>query len=341
MKNALHKVQQIRLTMLITRTPYRLSFYGGGLDYPEWYNRHSTRVLCAGLDYYCYQTVRILPPFFSHKYRVAYSNIETADNINEIEHPAVREAVKEYGEGKPLEVSHVGDLPSRSGIGSSSAFTVGLINSLNAINGKFMGRSALANASIRLEQNAMGERVGFQDQCAAAFGGIVLIQADNQYIEPRRFVTRPEYMAYISSNLLMGFDGKERLSSIASTKIADSLAINYNYSLLEELAQVSENGINEFGREADVNQHALISKKARDIKLQLNGDKEHKRTIELIEATERAGSLCTRVMGAGGGGFFVCWAPEHKHEAIKQSVQIKTWVDVRFSRAGSQVIFYE
>ena len=327
--------------MLITRTPYRFSLYGGGLDYPEWYSFCPTRVLCAGLDYYCYQTVRILPPFFSHKFRVCYSRIETTNNLNEIEHPAVREAIRAYGDGKSLEISHVGDLPSRSGIGSSSAFTVGLINSLMALNGEYMGRSALAIASIKLEQCAMSERVGFQDQCAAAFGGFVLIEADQRTIQPRKFITRSEYISYISENLLMGFDGIERYSSIASMKVSESLSRSDNHNLLSELAEVSEAGIAAFGKEADINQHAMLTKSSRDIKLILNGDKSHDRITELIEATERAGSLCTRVMGAGGGGFFVCWAPKHKHELIKKSVSIKTWVDVRFSSCGSQVIFSE
>ena len=204
--------------MLISRTPYRFSLYGGGLDYPEWYSKNTSRVLCAGLDYYCYQTVRELPPFFSHRFRIAYSKVETVNDINAIEHPAVREVVRAYGNNRSLEISHVGDLPSKSGIGSSSAFSVGLINSLSALNGNFMGRSALANASVLLEQGAMGERVGFQDQCAAAFGGIVLIEANQQSINPRKFVTRPEYIDYVTENLLMGFDGVERFSSVAQSR---------------------------------------------------------------------------------------------------------------------------
>ena len=113
--------------MLISRTPYRLSFYGGGLDYPGWYKNHDAKVLCAGLDKYCYLTVRELPPFFAHKFRACYSRIEVTNTVEEIKHPAIREVLKKYGEGKSLEVSHVGDLPAKSGIGSSSAFTIGLI----------------------------------------------------------------------------------------------------------------------------------------------------------------------------------------------------------------------
>ena len=325
--------------MLISRTPYRFSLYGGGLDYPEWYKSKSTRILCASLNYFCYQTVRILPPFFSHRYRVAYSRVENVDQIDQIEHPAAREAIRKYGGEKSLEITHVGDLPSRSGIGSSSAFTVGLINSLSALNGKFMGRTALAEAAIKLEQDILKERVGIQDQCAAAFGGLTLIEANEGSINPRKFVSREEYVDYVTDNLLMGFDGIERFSAIASNKISKSLSKKDNSELLDELAEVFDYGINAFGEEADINRHAELTREARNIKMQLNGDVSNQRTKELIEATENAGSLCTRVMGAGGGGFFVCWAPKHKQQRIKESVKVNTWVDVIFSNTGSQVIF--
>ena len=327
--------------MLISRTPYRLSFFGGGLDYPEWYRFNTVKVLCAGLDYYCYQTVRETPPFFNHRYRAVYSSVETALDIDEIKHPSVREVIRAYGFNKPLEVSHVGDLPARSGIGSSSAFTVGLINSLSALNGEFLGRTKLAQAAIELEQNAMGECVGFQDQCAAAYGGLVFVEADAESVRPRRFVCRSDYLKYVRSNLMMGFDGIERFSSVAAAKIAKRISCSSNESLMKDLASISESGIESFASECDVSELANLTRESRNIKLHLNGDAQNQRTNDLIEATERAGSLCTRVLGAGGGGFFVCWAPAYKHQMIKESINIKTWVDVRFSNSGSQVIFSE
>ena len=186
--------------MLISRTPYRLSFYGGGLDYPAWYEKKDTQILCAGLDYYCYQSVRELPPFFDHKYRVAYSKIESVKEIDEINHPTAREIVRKYGQNKNIEITHVGDLPSRSGIGSSSAFTVGLISSLSAlVKSQFLGRTKLAKLAIDIEQNEIGETIGVQDQCASAFGGLVHIQADKGGVKPKRFLVRKEYQSYIES----------------------------------------------------------------------------------------------------------------------------------------------
>ena len=327
--------------MLISRTPYRLSFYGGGLDYPGWYKNHDAKVLCAGLDKYCYLTVRELPPFFAHKFRASYSRIELTNTIEEIKHPSIREVIKKYGEGKSLEVTHVGDLPAKSGIGSSSAFTIGLISSLSAMNGKFLGRTRLAMEAINLEQNVMNEKVGFQDQCASSFGGLVLIEADKQGIKPRKFISSSEYINYITSSLLLGFDGIDRFSGIASAEVTNFIEKKDNSEMMNELSQMSAQGIQLFGSEADIKEHANLTKSIRDIKLIMNGDINNKRTNEIIEATESAGSLCTRVMGAGGGGFFVCWAPPDQHERIKKSVNIKTWVNVEISTVGSQVIFSE
>ena len=328
--------------MIISRTPYRISFFGGGLDYPSWYKKRDTQILCAGLDYYCYQTVRELPPFFRHKYRISYSKIETAQKVDEIVHPTAREVIKKYGMGKSLEITHVGDLPARSGIGSSSAFTVGLISSLSALTkSEFLGRTKLARLAIDIEQNDIGETIGVQDQCASAFGGLVHITADKEGIKPKRFLIRKEYQKYIESSLLMGFTGRSRFSSVASKKVDDALKTDSNIKKLEELHEISQKGIEAFGNEADIQENAFLTKECRNIKLALNQDYGDPMLMELIEESEKAGSLCTRIMGAGGGGFFLCWAPEYKHEAIKSKINVKTWGKVKISSTGSQVIFSE
>lgn len=328
--------------MLISRTPYRLSFYGGGIDYPSWYQHRDIQVLCAGLDYYCYQTVRELPPFFDFKYRIAYSKIESVNNINDIKHPTAREVIRKFGDNRSLEVTHVGDLPARSGIGSSSAFTVGLISSITAITkSKFLGRTELARLAIDIEQNKALETVGIQDQCASAFGGFVKINANKEGVTPRRFLVRKEYQEYIESSLLMGFTGIQRSSQNAAFKVKQSLETTANNEKLKELQEISQKGIVAFEKEADLNENATLTKLCRDIKLSLNQDVQNSQLMELIEETEKAGSLCTRIMGAGAGGFFICWAPKHRHQAIKDRVNIKTWVKVKISPTGSQIIFAE
>ena len=311
------------------------------MDYPEWYEKNPVKILCAGLDHYCYQTIRKLPPFFSYKYRACYSTVETASNVDSIKHPAVREVFRKYGGDLSLELSHIGDLPSRSGIGSSSAFTVGLINSLSALNGRHLGRAELAKRAIDIEYNVLKESVGIQDQCAAAFGGLVYVEANSSGISPRVFITSNDYIEYFESHVLLGFDGLPRFSGDYSTKTVSSILSPEKDRHLLELSEISAAGISAFARESDIAEHAQITKEARNIKNDLNSEKNNIRSNQIIEKTEAAGSLCTRFMGAGGGGFFVCYAPPHRHEAIKGSIQVSTWVKVRLSRAGSQIIFSE
>ena len=157
--------------MIITKTPYRISFFGGGTDHPEWYREHGGRVLSTTFDKYCYISLRQLTSFFDHKYRIVYSQIESINDIKEIRHPAVREVLKYYNSTKGLEIHHDGDLPARSGLGSSSSFTVGMINVFNALKGNMTSNEELAKTAIYLEQDVMKEAVGSQDQILAAYGG--------------------------------------------------------------------------------------------------------------------------------------------------------------------------
>ena len=157
--------------MIITKTPYRISFFGGGTDHPLWFKEHGGKVLATTFDKYCYINLRQLPPFFDHKYRIVYSQIEDTININEIQHPAVREVLKYFHSNEGLEIHHDGDLPARSGLGSSSSFTVGLINAMNALKGKYCSPYELASTAIHIEQDLIKECVGSQDQISAAYGG--------------------------------------------------------------------------------------------------------------------------------------------------------------------------
>ena len=157
--------------MIISRTPFRISFFGGGTDYPAWYSEHGGAVLATTIDKYCYISVRELPPFFDHRFRVVYSIVENVKEIGEIQHPAVRGVLEWMKVTRGLEIHHDGDLPARSGLGSSSAFTVGLINAVRALDGHHVAKETLANEAIHVEQCVLRERVGLQDQVSAAFGG--------------------------------------------------------------------------------------------------------------------------------------------------------------------------
>src|SRR5262249_9726157 len=169
---AMQALERKRLAMIISRTPFRVSFFGGGTDYPAWYRRHGGAVLATSINKYCYITCRYLPPFFEHKYCIVYSKIENRHTIDEIARPAVREVLRFVGEERGVEVHHDGDLPARSGMGSSSAFTVGLLHAMHALQGRIVHKKQLATESIHLEQNVLKETVGSQDQVLAAYGGL-------------------------------------------------------------------------------------------------------------------------------------------------------------------------
>jgi D-glycero-alpha-D-manno-heptose-7-phosphate kinase len=158
--------------MIICQTPFRISFFGGGTDYPAWYNEFGGSVLSTTINKYGYISCRHLPPFFDHKHRIVYTNIEKVNDAAEIDHPAVRAIFQTMGIQDGLEIHYDGDLPARSGVGSSSSFTVGLLNTLYALRGQMLPKHELASLAIHLEQKVIGESVGSQDQVAAAFGGI-------------------------------------------------------------------------------------------------------------------------------------------------------------------------
>jgi D-glycero-alpha-D-manno-heptose-7-phosphate kinase len=205
--------------MIISRTPYRISFFGGGTDYPAWYKLHGGAVLASTINKYCYLTCRYLPPFFDHRFRIVYSKMENCVSIDEIRHSVVREGLRHLGISRGVEIHHDGDLPARSGMGTSSAFTVGLMHALNALRGKMLDRDELARVSIYLEQDVLKEVVGSQDQVLAAHGGLVHVS----FWPGGGFTVRPmtiprSRVEELNSHLMLIFTGITRTASeIAQT----------------------------------------------------------------------------------------------------------------------------
>jgi len=323
--------------LFISRAPYRLSFYGGGLDYPQWFNKSPTNIICSSLDKYCYLMIRKLPPFFDHKIRVAYSNIELCSDVNEIKHPSVREVLKYFKIKDGIELSHIGDLPAKSGVGSSSSFTVALVNGILQMKKIETNNYEIAKLATMIEQSCIKENVGIQDQYAAAIGGFILLNANKNKITYQKIDISNDYKVHLESNLLIGFSGRSRFSSLKATKLVNIISNNQKNDLMEELKSLSEEGVESFLKNKEANYHATLTKKIRNIKLELNGDKNDTLIKDIIFKTEEAGSLCTRFLGAGGGGFFICWAPKELHSKIKESVSMKTWLEVKFSFDGCSV----
>jgi D-glycero-alpha-D-manno-heptose-7-phosphate kinase len=327
--------------MIITKTPFRVSFFGGGTDYPKWYRQHGGAVLASTIDKYCYITCRNLPPFFEHKHRIVYSLIESVNNIAEIQHPAVRAALDWKGVKNGLEIHHDGDLPARSGLGSSSSFAVGLLHALEALEGKISSKRQLALDAINLEQNLICEHVGSQDQVSAAFGGLNQVA----FYEDDSFSVTPLVLSNIrrellESHLMLFFTGISRIASdVAKSKIDNlqerTAELNRMREMVDEgvkILQDAKEPIDHFG---DLLREAWIYKRS------LSSTVSSKFIDELYETALSAGATGGKILGAGGGGFFLIFARPACQPAVREALKTLTYVPVRFESDGSQVVFYQ
>ena len=243
--------------MIITRTPFRISFFGGGTDYPTWYKENGGSVLSAAINKYCYITCRYLPPFFKYKHRIVYSQIESVDKIDHIDHPSVRETIRFLNIDKGLEIHHDGDLPAMSGLGSSSSFTVGLINAISALNGTLKTKREVAMNAIHIEQNMIKENVGSQDQTAAAFGGLNRIDFGGaKEISIKPLVLSPNRLESLQDHLMLFFTGLSRdASKIAKEQVTNIKNRGTELKLMHRLVDEGEailansrKGLDEFGK---------------------------------------------------------------------------------------------
>lgn len=320
--------------MIITRTPYRVSMFGGGTDHPKWFNENSGSVVSFSIDKYSYITLRELPPFFSHKFRVAYSKVETTDSAEQILHPAVKGAFIKYAGELKLELHHHGDLPAQSGVGSSSAFAVGLIKSLYAINGKDIDSYRLADEAIVFEQRDLLDTVGSQDQIACAVGGINHIEFNsNNKWKINKINLDSEYIKDLESRIVLIYSGIPRFSSDISKGLLDKLETK------SELMIRTKNLADEFNEllmmEGDLSLVSEMLKESWSIKKDLN---PFSITLELDNFYRSAllkGAKAGKVLGAGGGGFFLFWVdPENRASFIKKMAPL-VYVPISISFEGS------
>ncbi len=326
--------------MVITRTPYRISFFGGGTDYPAWYLKNGGLVLATSIDKYCYLTARYLPPFFEHRYRVVYSKNETCREVGEIQHPAVRAILQEMNFDRGLEIHHDGDLPARSGMGSSSSFAVGLLHALHALRGKMLSKQELALEAIRIEQDCLREAVGSQDQTIAAHGGFNLVQFQpNGEIAVQPVITSGDRLQDLNGHLLLFYTGLARTSSqIASGYVADLDSKERQLATYKEMVQealgilTSNRPLKELG---------LLLHEAWKLKRTLSKAVSNEEIDHFYDVARSAGAYGGKLLGAGGGGFLLIFASPERHEAIKERLDHLLEIPFRFENAGSQVVFYE
>lgn len=327
--------------MIITRTPFRISFFGGGTDYPAWYQEHGGVVLATTIDKYCHISCRHLPPFFEHKHRVVYSRIENVKEISEIDHPAVRAILGWAGCEKGLEIHHDGDLPARSGLGSSSCFTVGLIHALAALDGKYVSKETLAKDAIHVEQNIIKEHVGSQDQISAAFGGFNRIEfRRNDTFEVSPVILTKERRQELQSHLMLCFTGFSRTASeIAKAQIENSKNRQNELKRMSEMVdeaikilQTPNTSIDEFG---GLLHQGWVEKR----KL---SDKVSTPEIDsLYDAARRAGAIGGKLLGAGGGGFLLLFVKPELQPKVQDVLKKLIHVPFEFDDSGSRVVLYQ
>lgn len=326
--------------MIITRTPFRISFFGGGTDYPVYYNEHGGSVLSTTINKYCYITCRYLPPFFEHNYLIRYSKKEISQTVDEIQHPSVRECLKFVGIEKGIEMVHTADVPAMSGIGSSSSFTVGFLNALYALQGKMVTKRQLAFDAIQVEQKLIRENVGSQDQVAAAFGGFNRIDfggTEGIFVQP--ITINQEKLKYLQDCLLFYFTGFSRCASeIAGEQIRQTPKKLKELSMMKAMVDESINILN--GKLEDINDFGKLLHESWKLKRSLTSKISNNDIDEIYETGIRAGALGGKICGAGSGGFIVFFVPPENKERVTERLKDFLNVPFRFENIGTHVIYY-
>jgi len=325
--------------MIISRTPYRISFFGGGTDYPNWYLKNGGQVLSTTIDKYLYISCRYLPPFFEHRLRLVWSNIETVQNSKDLNHPAAREVLKFLGIDNGLEIHYDGDLPGRSGLGSSSSFTVGLLNAIYAYQGKIVSKHRLAKESIYIEQDIIQETVGSQDQVNAAYGGLNKIQfSTSGEIVVNPITVSQSRIEQMNNNLMLFYTGIMRTAEdVAKSYVKDILKkekqLNTMHSMVDDAIDIITNG--------DLKDFGLLLNEAWEKKRSLSKSVSNSKIDEIYSLAISAGALGGKLSGAGGGGFLQLYVPMEKQAKVKKILSKLLYVPFKIDQTGSQIIFYE
>lgn len=327
--------------MIISRTPFRVSLFGGGTDYPKWFENHGGAVLGFGIDKYCYISVRRLPPFFEHKHRIVYSIVENVKTIDEIKHPAVKGVMSDRGVTEGLEIHHDGDLPARSGLGSSSSFTVGLYHALEGLKGRLVSKRDLAREAIRIEHKVINEQVGCQDQIWAAYGGLNRIDFfPTGEFDVQPLVVSNDRRREFQSHFVMIYTGLSRLAPVMAAKQIENL-------------DARETQLKTMREMVDEAQAILLddSRPIRDIGTLLHDSWCLKKELaegvttplvdEIYEAAMAAGASGGKLLGAGGGGFMLFIVEPARQKQVRAALKDLVSVKIAIDNAGSKIVVYE
>ena len=326
--------------MIIVRTPFRISLFGGGTDYPDWYYENVGKTINFCINKYCYISARDLPPFFGYTWRLRYFITEEVSSINEIKHPSIKECLKYFNVQKGLEIVHQGDLPSRSGLGSSSAFTVGMIKAISGIQGKIITKKNLALTAIDIEQNKIGEAVGSQDQVATSYGGFNY----TEFSEKNEFTVYPiklnnEKLNELQKYFLLCFTGIVRnAQDVAASQIKSTRVLDKN---LNDILAICDEGYNCLSNNSNfLSEIGRLLDEQWKIKRQLTKLISNNYIDEIYEIGKKNGAIGGKLLGAGGGGFMLFLAAPSDHNRIKKALSKKMFVPFEFDFDGSKIIYH-
>jgi D-glycero-alpha-D-manno-heptose-7-phosphate kinase len=327
--------------MIITSTPLRISFFGGGTDYPIWYREHGGAVLATTIDKRCYITCRRLPPFFEYHSRISYSKVENVRRNDAIEHPSVRACLQFLGVDEGVEIHHVADLPARTGLGTSSAFTVGLLLGLYGLKEQMCDKQTLAREAIHIEQDLLQEAVGAQDQVSAAYGGFNRINfLTDGSIEVKRVLTAQSRLAELEQHLALYFTGFARTASeIAQEQLKVTPQRQKELDTMLQLVDEAEAIVASPG--CSVDEFGRLLHESWQIKRTLTQKITNASIDEIYEAGLSAGALGGKLLGAGGGGFMLFYVPPGRRQALRTRLKKLLCVPFTFSNRGSHVVVYE
>lgn len=326
--------------MILTRTPFRVSLFGGGTDFEFWYQNHGSKIITCSIGYYCYIALRYLPPFFESSNRIVWSKIEETSNIDEISHPVVKACLNFYNIKQGVEIHHIGDLPARSGIGSSSSFTVGLIHALYILQGRSVTKRQIINDAIHIEQNILKEYVGIQDQIQVGYGGFNLIEIsrDGDFCVSPVSLAR-ERANLLTENLLLFYTGISRYSSEITKNTIKSASKNNKplsdiSSITDEAYNIlidNEKPIDAIG---ELLHHSWALKKSLSAEISTEGiDLLYEKAIEM-------GALGGKILGAGGGGFLLLYVPKRYQAKVRQALLGLVEIPFKMDQFGTNLVHH-
>ncbi len=327
--------------MIITRTPLRISFFGGGTDYPVWFSQKGGAVLSTAIDKYCYITCRRLPPFFDYRSRISYSKVENVSNNEAIEHPSVRGCLQFLKVREGVEIHHVADLPARTGLGTSSAFTVGLLLGLYALQDRMRDKHALAQDAIYVEQELLREAVGAQDQVIAAYGGF----SRTNFHRDGTFDVQPllaprNRIAELQDHMVLFFTGFARTASeVAQIQIKETPKRQTELATMFQMVSEAEAIITNTNRQ--INEFGSLLHESWKLKKSLTNKISNPHIDEIYGAGLEAGAIGGKLLGAGGGGFILFFVPPHQRKALIERLNKLLCVPFAFPARGSHVVVYE